>query len=418
MSDGKGQEKNIIGPENGPKTSSSANLQGNSIKEAEVTQFSSAQLMQAIQSLGGRFDNLEIKIDSVDHKVSEQAKTLSHIKKTVEEVEGKVFTLENDRDKMLEELNTIKSAGNDLRSEFESLKASLKKIEKKTDENNQYSRRENIRIYGIKEEYSTGLDGRVRSAENESDCIRKVLDIFRTKMDLDVDEADLTAVHRLGQIDPNKTESSGRGMIVRFLSRRVRDSVMSERKKIFKTGIVITEDLSPRQYELLSQVKKDKEVCSSAWTRNGTVFMKTHSEHIIKVLEIGDIMDSLKRRYWAIKWDDFNDEGENADRQGTRSHKRLASTLTPEGESTSPLAVIVNQKSGQSERQSMGGEGPRYTTPKKIGLFNSYKARGGRGGRGRGAIGYGMPRYQGWKKWNEGNNHKSGEQGKEGHSDL
>ena len=49
MSDGKGQEKNIIGPENGPKTVSSTNLQGNSIKEAEVTQFSSAQLMQAIQ---------------------------------------------------------------------------------------------------------------------------------------------------------------------------------------------------------------------------------------------------------------------------------------------------------------------------------------------------------------------------------
>ena len=369
-----------------------------SIAQPQTQTFSSADIMNAIENLSKKFDTLDTKIDSVDRKVSEQAKSLNKIEKSVEEVEGKVFVLENNTDKMKDEIQQLKTSEVNLRSELESLKESIRSIDKKTDENNQYSRRENIRIYGVEEQKVITEDGFIKSLETDNMCLAKVLSVFNSKMGLQIKDADITAVHRLGKLDP--TLKGGRAIIVRFISRRVRDQVLGQRKMIFKTGIVITEDLSPKQYNLLSQVKNDKEVCKNAWTRNGVVFMKTHSEHIVKIQEPADINDRLKRQTWSIKWEDFQDNFIY------KSQKRPASVLTPEEQSNSPLGVYIGVGGGteQPQGQTESAEGgQKFQTPKKFGLeakFSYLASYRGRGGGSRGFGGRrgkkGIPRFLGF----------------------
>ena len=71
----------------------------------------------------------------------------------------------------------------------------------------------------------------------------------------------MEAVHRLGR---KQRKDAPRGIIARFVSRSVRDSVIRARRNLRQSGIVIVEDLTPRAYSLLWTVKDDTSVCKEA----------------------------------------------------------------------------------------------------------------------------------------------------------
>ena len=97
------------------------------------------------------------------------------------------------------------------------------------------------------------------------------------------------------------TGQRGRAAIVRFVSRKVRDSVLLTRKSLKGTRTVIVEDLTPRAYSLFSNVKADKEVCQQAWTKNGSVMMKAHNGSIVTIQSLSDLTHVDKRAQWAGK---------------------------------------------------------------------------------------------------------------------
>ena len=55
-----------------------------------------------------------------------------------------------------------------------------------------------------------------------------------------------------------------RGFIVRYVSRGNRDLIIHSCKKLRGVGLVVVEDLSPRTYALLCNVKADTEMCKLA----------------------------------------------------------------------------------------------------------------------------------------------------------
>ena len=89
----------------------------------------------------------------------------------------------------------------------------------KTDELDQYGRKENIRIYGFPEDF----------ASEEDDGERKLLEIA-AKLDIPIDAThDLQRVHRLGK-KPKTTKANPRGIIARFISyKKGKNSLKSER---------------------------------------------------------------------------------------------------------------------------------------------------------------------------------------------
>ena len=92
------------------------------------------------------------------------------------------------------------------------------------------------------------------------ECEKKILSIIRDKLTVDVRREDIEAVHRLGR---KQEKDTPREIIVRFVSRRVRDSVIRARRNLSMSGIVIVED--PHAYSLLWTVKDDTLVCKEAW---------------------------------------------------------------------------------------------------------------------------------------------------------
>ncbi|KAL8561664.1 hypothetical protein ACOMHN_001396 [Nucella lapillus] len=123
----------------------------------------------------------------------------------------------------------------------------------------QYSRRESIRIHGIK----------TATGETAESVEKKALEVF-TAVGADVKPEDLAAVHRAG-----KEKKGSRPILVKFVSRRKRREVM-ERKKVLREkeehcGTYLNDDLTPLRARLLKMVQRLDGI-QKAWTVDGRIF--------------------------------------------------------------------------------------------------------------------------------------------------
>nr|KAG5688554.1 hypothetical protein BaRGS_010189 [Batillaria attramentaria] len=144
----------------------------------------------------------------------------------------------------------------------------------RSDDVEQYTRRNNIRIFGIAES----------DKENVRDCETKVLKLLHDKLSLrHIQASDLEAVHRVGPARGRQRRRDRRGqglaglspraIIVRFVSRRVLHDVFVSRRKLKNSGVVIAEDLTTARYQLLKKCK-DHPCVDQAWSKNGKIYVK------------------------------------------------------------------------------------------------------------------------------------------------
>lgn len=165
----------------------------------------------------------------------------------------------------------VRSALSDVNREVSRLSAEVAKLSavvgeldgklvERTDELEQYQRRNNIRIFGIKE-----------TAGEDTDRI--VVDLCREKLGLQgVSLEALSRTHRVGRTPkpgPNG-EQRHRPIIVRFTSYRDRRVVVDSKKRLKGTGIVIREDLTTLRLELLRKVTAVYGV-RSTWSQDGRI---------------------------------------------------------------------------------------------------------------------------------------------------
>lgn len=137
---------------------------------------------------------------------------------------------------------------NALEKENENLGKRLDRIE-------QYSRRNNLRIFGLPE-----LNG-----EN-TDAV--IIDFFRDKLFLTFPPSALDRSHRVG-----KTGQNPRAIIVKFCRYRDRELVFQKKKQLRGTNYVITEDLTVQRV-LLKRKAIEKFGIKNVWTADGRVNVK------------------------------------------------------------------------------------------------------------------------------------------------
>ena len=115
--------------------------------------------------------------------------------------------------------------------------------DQRSEELARYIRRNNLRIYGTGENDTSIPDGAEDAQMTAEECERRVLSLFSDKLKLDVRREDTEAVHHLRKRLKRETPS---GIIVRFVSRRARNSVISARgqKGLRDSGVVLVEDLA------------------------------------------------------------------------------------------------------------------------------------------------------------------------------
>ncbi|KAI4461425.1 l1 transposable element-related [Holotrichia oblita] len=147
------------------------------------------------------------------------------------------------------------------------LETKLEKAYEDIDALEQYSRRNNLRVYGIPE----------TASENTNDIISS---LCKNKFGLEIPSSSIDCSHRLG-----KVENGSRPILVKFCNRDVKQQIYNNKRKLKVTKTIIREDLTKKRMSLMKDVLKK---CGSAWTTNCSIFAK-HGNKVYKINSYNDL---------------------------------------------------------------------------------------------------------------------------------
>lgn len=149
--------------------------------------------------------------------------------------------------------------------------------ERKLDQLEQYTRRNNIRIFGVSEQ-----DG--------EDVEKKVTDILNNKLKITLPDLAVERTHRTGKriLSAHKH----RPIIVKFSNYKFKNEVYNQKRALKGSGIVIREDLTKLRVGTLQHAAK-KYGYRNVWTRDGDIFVKS-GKSVLKAQYPEDLDSSVK----------------------------------------------------------------------------------------------------------------------------
>lgn len=246
------------------------------------------------------------------NEICSNRKVMESMKDTLDQLRGEVFELKTENDKLQKEVSESKKREEHTKSELGETRTLAHHTEERLNELDLYVRRNNLRVYGLSEGVESGgpnggsnpseqtrqgsgrqgnRDG--QQPEQQSECEKKVLALFNNKLNVKVSPDDIEAVHRLGRLQRDR--NTPRGTIVRFVSRRIRDQILYNRRGLKGSGVVIVEDLTQTTQYLFHKVKEDA-ICEKAWTKNGKVMMKTKKGKVVSIRSLSELNDPTRRQ--------------------------------------------------------------------------------------------------------------------------
>ena len=151
-------------------------------------------------------------------------------------------------------------------SSIEALKKENEMLIIACNNNEQYSRKSNIRIFGLDE-------------TNQENCKQKVIGFIHNKLHLkDITSNDIDVAHRVGPISRVKT----RPMLVKLHNRDQKMSILTARKQLKHSGLSVAEDLTKKNVELLNRLKNHHRI-ESTWSWNNKLYAKGINGAIIRI---------------------------------------------------------------------------------------------------------------------------------------
>ena len=214
-------------------------------------------VQELLSDMNKRLDHLATKDDISEMKRELQLLTQTFTDK-IEKLDGRVFETEAKTEEMEKKMYKLKKENDSLKNMLHAHEQQMRKMQKEQNDQQQYSRRWNLRVFKVPEG-----DG-----ETADDCRKKCCDIFNQKANVKTAVTDMEVAHRTGT--PTGTKS--RPILVRFFDRKLRDHYYN-RRKLKNKGIVIGEDLTFANHKVYMAAVKHS-ACSSAWTVNGKIFAK------------------------------------------------------------------------------------------------------------------------------------------------
>lgn len=205
--------------------------------------------------------------DKVDHKLVEEC-----VKKIInkDSVFNALVTKLSEQIKtavqeaVKETLEPLNAEVNALKVQMTELTVLVKKLEgqtkSKTDDLEQYQRRNNIRVFGIPESRGEDTD-------------QLIVKLCQEKLDVDLPVSAICRSHRIGvksQQEQSTDQQRHRPITVRFVSYRDRRRVFEQKKKLKGSGLVIREDLTATRLEVLRKAVSMFGV-RNTWTVDGRV---------------------------------------------------------------------------------------------------------------------------------------------------
>jgi len=184
----------------------------------------------------------------------------------ISDLETRIRTLENDATRYQQSSPTS----------VDTLRQEIADTKRWANDNEQYSRRYNIRINGL-------------SLSNDSDIYQEAVSLFRNKLNIqNINVADIDAAHRV--TSHRSTASAGEAssqprsqsiVLVRFRERQHRDLVMRHRRMLKGSRITIAEDLTAANVQTLHRTRNSSLV-SKCWSWNGKIHaILQYGKHVI-----------------------------------------------------------------------------------------------------------------------------------------
>ena len=205
-------------------------------------------LFNCLKSLEEKMNDFYMLANSNKEMQIKGDKQLIDLTSSVEFLTSKFDELERERKEKDELINS-------LQIEVSSLKVEVKNLEKKADDQEQYSRRNCLLIHGLTETKTEDTD-------------EMVLDVINNKLNIEMSQISIDRSHRLG-----KRKGPGqkpRAIIVKFTRYKDRHHVFSKKKLLKGTGISVTESLTLKRME---HIKKAREQYGfpNVWTLDGKI---------------------------------------------------------------------------------------------------------------------------------------------------
>ena len=208
-------------------------------------------VFNCLKNLEEKMNDLYMLANSNKEMQIKGDKQLIDLTSSVEFLTSKFDELERERKEKDELINS-------LQIEVSSLKVEVKNLEKKADDQEQYSRRNCLLIHGLTETKTEDTD-------------EMVLDVINNKLNIKMSQISIDRSHRLG-----KRKGPGqkpRAIIVKFTRYKDRHHVFRNKKLLKGTGISVTESLTLKRMEHLKKAR-EQHGFANVWTLDGKITFK------------------------------------------------------------------------------------------------------------------------------------------------
>lgn len=170
--------------------------------------------------------------------------------------------------KIDEEISQLKEEINDVREECKESQSKVSeleiKLEQKIDNIEQYSRRKNLRLFGL--------------AEKQNEDTEKVfIEHCKNKLKLDIVPADIDRCHRIGK----KEEDKIRPIFIKFVGYKKKMEVFQNKKKLKGTGQSIREDMTQKKLHIFKQAVETYGL-KKTWTKDGITFIDSNGKKMYR----------------------------------------------------------------------------------------------------------------------------------------
>lgn len=200
------------------------------------------------------------EMDKVYEKVNELEESFKKSVTTVTELRNQVSNLETELCYLKKENSHLKRDRDNMLVRMDQAEHVIMVNTSHTNDLEQYTRRNNIRIYGIDDH---------NKDETAQETTLKVINFCRNTLGLTLERSDINTAHCMGRFQ----ENGDRVIICRFVSRIDRDEVIKRQKQLKGTKCVVREDLTIKNAKLLKTVSEMENV-KSARSDQGKIILK------------------------------------------------------------------------------------------------------------------------------------------------
>ena len=251
---------------------------------------------------------------AIREELKEMKESIRKMTELTERNESRILTLENENDSKTTRIDELEKSLN-MQNEL------ITKLQHKSNEAEQYSRRNCVRLFGVHETKGENTDDvMIRVAKDKLGVELRVEDIDRSHRTGAVgkENGNINSEHgsqSTSRVPTSTTTSSStsqswssvvagsqntrtsrpRPIIIKFASYRARQSVLRARRRLKGSGITLAEDLTKENYDILRKARSSPRA-TSAWSQDGRIFVAlpaTNGKTVKKVIKSLDEATNL-----------------------------------------------------------------------------------------------------------------------------